>query len=79
MVMALQGSMASSKMAAILEFAKNSNLSENRKLQIFFARAVKYDTSKHFAAFSYILSVFTPKKDEQYALLFKNCMTTCYL
>ena len=40
------------KMAAILDFTKNLNLSGKLgNCKYFFARAVKYDTIKHFAAF----------------------------
>ena len=49
------------EMAVILDFTKNSNLSEKceiTKLQITFARVVKYDTIKHFASFSTILFYF---------------------
>ena len=49
------------------------------KLQIYFARVVKYNTIECFATFGSILTVFWPKKGEKHAFLFKNDLTTCYL
>ena len=46
------------KVAAILDFTKNSNLpSKIRKLQIFFAIVVQCDRIKYFADFGSILYV----------------------
>ena len=55
------------KTAAILDFTRNPNpIGKMRKLQIanIFARVVKHDTIKHFAAFDSILYVLLLKKGE---------------
>ena len=55
------------KMAAILDFTEKVKFSGNmRKLQIYVARVVKYDTIKHFATFGSILYVFIRKKGEKH-------------
>ena len=43
-----------------------------RKLQIYFARVVKYDTVKHFVAFGSVLQIFRAIKGEKHAFLLKN-------
>ena len=56
------------KMTAILDFSKNSNLSEKLgNCKYFFSGAVKYGTIKHFAAFGCVLYVFTPKNMHLYS------------
>ena len=47
-------------MAAILAFPKKVRF--KRKLQIIFARVVKYDTVEHFADFPYRFIRFVTKK-----------------
>ena len=52
----ITSSKMAANMAAILEFAKNSNLSGKLgNCKYFFARADKYDTIYHFAAFACVL------------------------
>ena len=43
------------KMVARVDFSKSSNLLENAKLQIHFARVVSGDKIKHFATFGSVL------------------------
>ena len=67
------------KMAAILDFTEKVKFSGNmRKLQIYVARVVKYDTIKHFATFGSILYVFIRKKVKNTHFLLKNGLTSCY-
>ena len=67
-------------MAAILDFTKNSSLSEKmRKLQIIVAREVKFETVSHFLLLVAFLYVFS-KKGGKRALLLKNGLpTSCCL
>ena len=66
------------KMAAILDFTENVKFSGNmRKLQIYVARVVKYDTIKHIATFGSILYVFI-RKEVKNTFLLKNGLTSCY-
>ena len=45
---------------------------------IFFARVVKHDIIKHFAAFGSVL-FFLAQKGENHAFLLKNGLTSCQL
>ena len=58
----MTSSKMAAKMAAILDFTKNSNAGKIRKLQIFFARVVQCDRIKHFATFGSILCFLIEKR-----------------
>ena len=50
------------KMATILDFAKNSNVSGKCEKCKCFLLELKHDTIKHFAAFGSVYIFFSPKK-----------------
>ena len=66
-------------MAAKFDFIKL--IGKMLMLEIVFARVVKYDIFKHFAAVGSVLYVFflSLQKSEKHASLFKRSLTLCYL
>ena len=60
-------------------YQKLKIIKKRRKLEIIDASHVKYDITKHFAAFCVQFVLFSPKKDEQYTVLPNTGLSTCDL